>query len=1096
MNKIFSKFMALALSAAMIIPSVAFATEESTNLTDASELSLLQTVVDQTEPTLARKYELVAGSNVEGTMSFDGDFSQNAVAYDVPTIPTDGDGNPYGQNNAYYLTDCASDYGNAIATIGGKDYVVAGYCYSTTRNNGCYNTNNMPIYIDSVFTANDKELTIEVDYLDQYSGKLKFRYMGDSGKTEAKDPNTGKDYVLNGDGQFKTITVNVTNADFSNSSKTDWGASKYAAIRLQPDGQTALYVSRVSVYNTPNYDALKSAIDSIEIANANNLTESFQVPVSDGNVQIEWTSDNSAISFDANGNATVTRDSLNDISGNVTAKAVCNGYYLEKVISTTVTTSNADQAELDAHVQNLSLGLNDMSNVVESFTLPVAPQGFEYEWSSSNNNYIDVSDGINAVVNPLKFETSTATIYVTVYYNGKYADTEFDLSCPAFFKESKGSEVVAGVNGDINTAGDIKFDGAFSNYVVYDEATIPTDKDGNPYGETNVYFVTEGGMSCANAKTTIGDKDYVVAGNGYSTTRNGGSYANFDLPVDVGSGFTADDKQLTIEIEYLDKYEGKLQIRYINQDAGGNIGKAVAKDPATNKDFVLTGDGELKTITATVTDANFVKDNKLDWGASGKADIRLQSEGVSGNPIALYVSRVSVYSGEGFKQLQALKKEVNIEDVDLENVNENFYLPVTGDGIDEIVWVSSDEQIIEVDGDVAIIHKSQDSQLTATLTAVIIKGTSYTTKDFEVTLAKLPKQTPIADEPVVTKGETTTNIEYTINDTGFMLGKKISVMAVISDATGKIVAKQANSAVVDSQTTVVDVDIQNPAEGETLTHYVVNEIGAVIKNRAPSAIDNITGLSTLAGGKVVWDAAGDDYMHVVYDVYKDGQLWQEGIEETEVSFTSDSSGKSELYVVARDHENIKTQPSKTVSAGKYVPYYADYNDVSRNQGVTLIEASSVAVDYYVKADKKTGKDTTVQGEPEVTLGVMRTVSGTDRAPSKTYGSRMYFVADKAITPEQSHIMIVIKYFDEGSGSAKLTYFKDIERAEEIAFEFTNSKTWKQAVIEIEDAKFTRNKAAGREGCDFCLEATDNTAAIAVNYITVIPYECYAPGYFD
>lgn len=657
-------------------------------------------------------------------------------------------------------------------------------------------------------------------------------------------------------------------------------------------------------------------------------------------------------------------------------------------------------------------------------------------------------------------------------------------------KPTKGSEIVADMKKDVQTYGNMAFDGLFGNYTVYDEPTIPEGINTT----SKVYFLSNSYADYGNARAEVGGKAYVVAGYCYSTGGQNGGVFNFNLPVEVGSGFTEEDKEVTIEIEYLDKAKGNLVVKYVNGAYGTGAAAGKTWSPsATGATIPMTGDGQVKTYSFTTTDAYFVESNKTGMGNNSKADIRMEASGS-----VVYVSRVTVSKGKGFKAIANVVNNFELEGIDLTEVKDNFELPTTAEGGVEIEWSSSNKDAIIIDNGTAYIFPSTDEKLNVTLTAAFLKDGSYMTKEFDVTLTKLPKQSPIVAAPEVVIGDTTTEIIYTVDGTGNMKGEQISVLAVVTDDNGKVIAKKFAQETVASDSEVISVEVPNAKSGETLDYYLMNSYGAIIKNRAPSTPAKIVGKSTQSGGKVTWEAAGDDYHHVVYDVYKDGVLWIQGTEETEAIYETDSTVFSQFYVIARDHEGIEAAATEVVKSGKYIAQYVDFNDSEFRRAPVVAMEAAATMDRGIHTVTRTGADTVDgDGTTPVTYTAMATYSGAERqalgaASNKTSPTRMQFKAEGIIPTDQvtDHVFIIVKYFDEGTGVVDITYSQDtVLASKKGVFQMTGTNTWKEAVIEITDGNFTRG-SNGVEGADFFLTTNANQGILAINKVTVIPEEFY------
>ena len=381
MNRIFNKFIALAVSAAMLIPTAAFATADQAEVVDTTEL--VETVeaaedeVVETETFADLKKavyaDLTVGETEDIVTNSSGDDTKNmkisAAMYEFVRHEDHADGANH-ESTVEWCVNCNTDGAVTKMQAGGEwAYYTTLYRATGTTDetrfyrNGCMGFHANYAFTDETYT----EYVMELDYYADKADTIRIGYYGGASKITFT-----KDYSDAEGPAWKTFTSDVltdfkpyaTDTGLGIKEEGQDGSKADGAFRLEtPAKGTNIYIKGVRIY-TPGYPELKQAIESIEIANADELKDNFTVPVSMDDVQIQWTSDNSAISIDADGNATVTRDANNNISGNLTATAVLNGYYLDVVIPTTVFTSNEAQAELDDHMDYFKT----MENLTASFS--------------------------------------------------------------------------------------------------------------------------------------------------------------------------------------------------------------------------------------------------------------------------------------------------------------------------------------------------------------------------------------------------------------------------------------------------------------------------------------------------------------------------------------------------------------------------------------------------------------------------------------------------------------------------------------------------------------------------------------------------------
>jgi len=143
----------------------------------------------------------------------------------------------------------------------------------------------------------------------------------------------------------------------------------------------------------------------------------------------------------------------------------------------------------------------------------------------------------------------------------------------------------------------------------------------------------------------------------------------------------------------------------------------------------------------------------------------------------------------GSKVLSPVKSEVDAQATDAVAVNiaasvtDDFYLPTYGAYGSRITWVSSDENVIVVNGRMAVVNRRL-TDTSAALTATITNGTASSTREFLVTVQKYD-----------------VNIDLEIDATQITLDK------VLGDAT--VAWTSSNDAVIDPETGAVKTVIND-----------------------------------------------------------------------------------------------------------------------------------------------------------------------------------------------------------------------------------------------------------------------------------------------
>ncbi len=158
--------------------------------------------------------------------------------------------------NRYAKVGPANDQRDAIF---GRNYL------RPERRLGGHCTPSSVIHINlnnSVFTAADKELTVEVDMLDarNSTNKVYMQYVNTSGTVA----NAYSNETPNNDGTWKTFTFTLTDANFSKDSGTGLGDSKQD-FRINTAGLPT-YISAIRVYNVAKKQLSESDYTTITLA--------------------------------------------------------------------------------------------------------------------------------------------------------------------------------------------------------------------------------------------------------------------------------------------------------------------------------------------------------------------------------------------------------------------------------------------------------------------------------------------------------------------------------------------------------------------------------------------------------------------------------------------------------------------------------------------------------------------------------------------------------------------------------------------------------------------------------------------------------------
>ncbi len=264
------------------------------------------------------KYKKAAGTEIIIGESTDDDVIEGEIYFDtINTLFERTEPETATGKNLMYESPQAADY-DSMRILAGPEGDKRWAAFTTTfyrpsRENSVYTGGNISFNVEQ-FTKDDKKLTIEIDYLDNGTAPLTFTYVNGpdpDNKQGGEIPTIGTKSVTRGNtGEWKTVTIEASDAYFDNAQYTNRGASIKGDIRV--DG-TDMYISRVKVYMGA-YDELKSAVEKltldevyddngISVANGYVETDFILPDAIDGvdEAQVTWESaDDSIIAIDDN----------------------------------------------------------------------------------------------------------------------------------------------------------------------------------------------------------------------------------------------------------------------------------------------------------------------------------------------------------------------------------------------------------------------------------------------------------------------------------------------------------------------------------------------------------------------------------------------------------------------------------------------------------------------------------------------------------------------------------------------------------------------------------------------------------------------------
>lgn len=540
----------------------------------------------------------------------------------------------------------------------------------------------MPFDTGSVFTEEDKNLIIEVDYYDNIAVAIKLNYKNSA------DTSVRLDIPRTGDNTWKTHRLEISDAYFV-PGKTGMGNGNQSDFRIECNGVETI-IGAVRVYMS-GYDKVAEAVDSLTFDEPlTGITESFVLPVVDG-AEVYWTSSDESIIRIQDGMAIVFGDEEAEKNCTITAKIASNGVYSEKTFDVNlakapkkavitgepVITKNGDKNTVSFDLTNA--GKLSGSNVtliltaVDKATDEIKDMSVQHELVSGDN--VDISASVNVASGQL-------LKYYLVDENGA---SLYNLA-PSPIENYRGISKIGGAGFAWDHAKDDHF---IREYVVYDEAgneylrteensfVIPDIAEGDTYsfsvegfdhegistGRTQVesaglfvpsYCDLSDPMTNDNTVTEVyfctASKD-IAGGDSYSEevektdaitgeTRIGrkavnrshipGKHSTFLYFRADRDNVDKDVRNVTIIVDYFDEGTADVVLQY--NAASGEPGKGV-------KAFRTTGTNTWKTAVIHLTDAMFVAPSTLT-----KCDFRFSG----GHNSEICISKVTVLPTENY----------------------------------------------------------------------------------------------------------------------------------------------------------------------------------------------------------------------------------------------------------------------------------------------------------------------------------------------------------------------------------------------------------------------------------------------------------------
>lgn len=581
--------------------------------------------------------------------------------------------------NCSYKSSVNNDRGSNWTVFGNPE---TGCAFSTRflRPNGSASSGFLYFKLDETkVSPSDKNFIITVEYFGNTDSKFALRYITDNNKSSSSI-----EFKRTNSNAWETAVFNVTGAYFNGTGSTGLADGK-CDFRIEAYGVDT-YIKSVKITNSESFEELKNAADSLElnVSDTGNINESFALPQIQG-CDIIWNSNSDAVVI-SDGIAKIFPDVV-PVNTVLTAKIIKDGYYLEKEFDITLAAKEKTAGEISAPILSENGNLKTVSydiNNGDSFvgkvilvayakdkTSGMIKRSVSDTYSPSDGSFKTLSAGLEVspgeefayyIINskgalltncapmvPSGFRLSFGIDSIRLLWNA--ADDDYNFIKNYIITES-GSELgrISGLTEE--GAEDKEFEYVLKDLTpgqklslslkAEDHMGLLSDECSKETGfpDPAVSYPAENGTSKG---MTFKKNDNIDGGDSYTeeAEANGekcrktvnrkpinGKHQTYMYFVVDRDYVATENKNVIVEVRYLDKGTGGLYITYTPSDNGE--GSAVIVDK-------MTDTGKWKTASVTLNNAMFCQSGSLT-----SSDIRI------GGDDEVYISRVRALSPDKY----------------------------------------------------------------------------------------------------------------------------------------------------------------------------------------------------------------------------------------------------------------------------------------------------------------------------------------------------------------------------------------------------------------------------------------------------------------
>lgn len=411
-------------------------------------------------------------------------------------------------------------------------------------------------------------------------------------------------------------------------------------------------------------------------------------------------------------------------------------------------------------------------------------------------------------------------------------------------------------------------------------------------------------------------------------------------------------------------------------------------------------------------------------------------------------------------------------------VQGDFELPQTGSLYgSEIVWSSSDSNVIEIIDNTSAYVKRSDSDQVVTLMAQITYGKCTIGKEFYLTVVSLAHSyASIGEFTYEYEGEGVVGAKLELENSGEYSGSKdISFMVISEDKqTGKIIDRQLDSRTLNQyQRVVFEIHGLKKTENDVLRYFLWDNDHASLVNNPPTKVSGLAVENKTRSINLSWDESFDDNDALnYYAIYRDGEL----VDYCNELYYSDTQmeplveHKYEVIAIdtnenASDGSSISGQTIEMLCSLEPIGNSKEEID-NKGNGLYMVFSEDTARDAYTEYAEVTDAD-----------GV---ISACRYAPQRKY---MTFYTDKNIISSQDQSVVIEVTYLDTVGDLTLVYNTILppNQTDDINYArktytigtMTGTNRWKTAVIKINDAQFRQSLSLSAG--DFAVRCTENDA---------------------